>query len=85
MYLKNLLCYRNDLTLLRLSDMNNRFKTMQMDKPIEKLLRIFGDSAYKIQSHIFSYIHGENLTETSKAYNYAMKTVRISIEWYNKN
>ena len=38
-------------------------------------------SAYKIQSHIFSYISGVETTNTAKLYNYAMKSVRISIEW----
>ena len=54
---------------------------MQSGKSREEQIRIFGDSAYKIQSHIFSYITGENVANTSKLYNYAMKSVRISIEW----
>ena len=72
---------RNDLTLLRLSDINRKFKNMQLNKPLNEQFRIFGDSAYKMQSHILSYLSGETITETAKAYNYAMKSVRISIEW----
>lgn len=34
-----------------------------------------------MQSHLFSYLGGSDLVETAKIYNYAMKSVRISIEW----
>ena len=49
---------------------------------------IFGDSAYKLQSHLRSYFKiacYEHLSQEDKAHlkdwNYRMKSVRISIEW----
>jgi hypothetical protein len=44
---------RNDLTLLRNSNINDRIAALQVDSPNQ--LIIFGDSAYKRQSHITSY------------------------------
>ena len=40
-----------------------------------------GDSAYKKKSHITSYHRADELIEDFKAWNNAMKKVRISIEW----
>ena len=42
---------------------------------------IFGDSAYKKDSHITSYHKAAELIPGFKAWNRAMKKVRISIEW----
>jgi len=65
---------RNDLTLLRMSDLNDRLGRLTG-------LYIFGDSAYKTQSNISTYIKKESMPVGWDHWNYAMKTVRISIEW----
>jgi hypothetical protein len=74
---------RNDLTLLRISDINDRLHALHANDPIDYI--IFGDSAYKRRSNITSYVSaaaGEvAIDPLFKAWNKAMKTVRISIEW----
>lgn len=65
---------RNDLYLLRKTDVNNKMRALTS-------LYIFGDSAYKTQSNISSYLSKEALPEVFAKWNYAMKSVRISIEW----
>ena len=70
---------RNDLLLLSRSNLNNRLATIQEDD--EDQFIIFDDSAYLFQSHIRSYhLNIENDIEFRR-WNYAMKKVRISIEW----
>ena len=75
---------RNDLTLLRDSNINGRLAQLQADLlHVEELLHIFGDSAYPELSHLHSYLKNRlDLTaEYQRKYNSAMKKVRISIEW----
>jgi hypothetical protein len=59
---------RNDLRLFRESNINERMRNAGN-------WIVFGDSAYKDHSNCKSYRPGEN------AFNHAMKSVRISIEW----
>lgn len=66
---------RNDLVLLRRSEINERFEALQAGKEFQFI--IFGDSAYKVKSHMTSYIK----LAAFKRWNAAMKHVRISIEW----
>ncbi len=72
---------RNDLELLRLSDINERVAAMQTGGEADHI--IFGDSAYKPRSHIRSYYFaGEQGSPADYwRWNNAMKRVRISIEW----
>lgn len=70
---------RNDLALLRLSNVNNRFRILQILQRIQYI--IFGDSAYIRQSHIMSYFAAADLPNLSRLLNYAIKTTRMSIEW----
>jgi hypothetical protein len=70
---------RNDLTLLRLSRIVDRFQEEQQGNILQYIM--MGDSAYKKKSHITSYHRADELIEDFKAWNNAMKKVRISIEW----
>lgn len=70
---------RNDLTLLRLSDINDTFTILQLESDIDYI--IFGDSAYKRQSHIRSYFSVTEEVPDSALFNRRMKRLRISIEW----
>jgi len=68
---------RNDLTLLRLSNINDRMAELQEGS--EDQFMVFGDSAYKRRSHTTSYY--AELEERLARWNRRMKRVRISIEW----
>jgi hypothetical protein len=70
---------RNDLTLLRESDINSTFARIQLNSPTDYV--IFGDSAYKRQSHLRSYFGPNENVEDSARWNRRMKRLRISIEW----
>ena len=76
---------QNDLALLCESNINNRFSTLQLGELIQYIR--FGDSAYKLRSHITGYAKappGEALqTILFVSWNKACKKVRISIEWNN--
>lgn len=85
---------RNDLSLLRRSNVNDRFRDVQRPNNIDSdefdrlLYMIFGDSAYKPRSHTRSYFPVSkmpHLTDEQRAafkdWNRQMKSVRISIEW----
>ena len=67
---------RNDLELLRLSNINDRMVALTNHI-------IFGDSAYKPRSRVRSYYHAdeENPIANFVRWNAAMKKIRISIEW----
>jgi hypothetical protein len=65
---------RNDLYLLRQSGLNEQMRVLC-------LLYIFGDSAYKVQSNLTSYISEATLKGPFSKWNMAMKSVRIAIEW----
>ena len=70
---------RNDLSLLRESDINNRLAQLQVDEEVQYI--IMGDSAYKKRSHITSYHSQEDNIPGHVMWNRKMKKVRISIEW----
>ena len=80
---------RNDLELLRNSRINEHIGVVQAGDVDH--VKIFGDSAYKVCSHMRSYYQYKLkdlknlLTDdeytTLKDCNYKMKIVRISIEW----
>ena len=70
---------RNDLILLRDSDINDRFARLQLESDDDFIM--FGDSAYKRQSHIRSYFSAaENIVDYEMC-NRRTKRTRISIEW----
>jgi hypothetical protein len=70
---------RNELTLLRKSNINQRMVDEQTGNAEQYV--IMGDSAYKKQSHhLTSYHKGEDLIANARVWNGKMKTVRISIE-----
>jgi hypothetical protein len=69
---------RNDITLLRESNINQRVKIACTGQEYD--FCIFGDSAYKVDTHLRSYITNAT-SEEEKRWNGAMKHVRISIEW----
>ena len=73
----------NDLTLLRLSRINQRFADSQEDKDEDHQYLIFGDSAYIRLSHLETYYSNfpEDQRDFFVQWNKAMKHVRISIEW----
>ena len=69
---------RNDLTLLRESDINDRFARLQIHAPVDFI--IFGDSAYRRRSHCRSYFSVlENVIDSAR-WNRRMKRLRISID-----
>ena len=68
---------RNDLTLLRLSNINERMAELQRGE--EDQYMTFGDSAYKRRSHLTSYY--ADIDDLYRRWNRRMKRVRISIEW----
>lgn len=72
---------RNDLALLRESDINDTFARLQLASNTDYV--IFGDSAYKRQSHIRSYFSAQEEDEegTRMQWNRHVKRLRISIEW----
>jgi hypothetical protein len=70
---------RNDLYLFGLSEINERFRVEQLDE--EKQYVIFGDSAYKVQSHCRSYYKADEGLANHEGCNCALKHVRVSIEW----
>ena len=66
---------RNDLYLLRDSKVNEQLQRLTD-------LYIFGDSAYKVHSNISSYVPAAAVEAAGfEKWNYAMKSVRIAIEW----
>jgi hypothetical protein len=68
-----------DTCLLRMSDINARFAALQVGD-VEQLV-IFGDSAYKLKSHMRSYFKRQEMIDNWIRWNMAIKSVRISIEW----
>ena len=54
---------------------------VQADDDDDEQYLIFGDSAYKTQSHIRSYFKRMEMLPEYKTWNYKMKSVRESIEW----
>ena len=70
---------RNDLTLLRESEINLTFARLQLQSDVDYI--IFGDSAYKRQSHIRSYFSEAEDVAGGQRWNRHMKRLRISIEW----
>jgi hypothetical protein len=74
--------------LLRESKINDRMAELQVGIPAELQIKIFGDSAYKLRSHIRSYyqlVHLKGHVTNAqykyfKHWNHRMKQTRISIE-----
>ena len=69
---------RNDLHLLRQSEINSRLRNLQQGQAIQ--LTIYGDSIYPRLSHLHTSWRHEP-TESQKAENKAYTKVRIAIEW----
>ena len=67
---------KHDLRLLRKSDINRRLADIQAAFPLNQQIRIFGDSAYPMSSHLFTYFDDTNYPNL-KDYNYGLKSVRI--------
>jgi hypothetical protein len=49
--------------------------------PTGEALCIYGDPAYPLRIHLQAPFRDANLTEEMKAYNKAMSSVRVSVEW----
>jgi hypothetical protein len=69
---------RNDLTLYRLSGINERIGRLSANEEYDYC--VFGDSAYGVDTHFRSYIKN-SCTSLQKQWNRSMTSVRISIEW----
>ena len=69
---------RNDLTLLRQSNIVERIKQLQVGASNQYV--IFGDSAYKKMSHLRSYFSVDEFPDFV-IWNQKLKSVRIAIEW----
>ena len=76
---------QNDLYLLRESNILDRWRDTIRELPREDEsipeMKIFGDSAYKYREHLFTYFPRKHNQQCSELLNYALKAVRISIEW----
>jgi hypothetical protein len=77
---------RNDMRLLGLSGIIDKFEEMQLNRDESKgILKFRGDSAYPnirvVQSYLKTTANGPPLTERSKLENSVYKSVRESIEW----
>jgi hypothetical protein len=70
---------RNDLTVLRESKIVYRLQAIQLGHENQYVL--FGNSAYKKQSHLTSYFKDDTQIEEHAEWNKRLKHVRISIEW----
>jgi hypothetical protein len=70
---------RNDLALLRDSDINARMYIAQINEEDQYI--IFGDWAYNEQAHITSYNKGSDPDNEWRKWNNALEKVRVSIEW----
>ena len=70
---------RNDLAVLRDSNINQRMAELQADDDTDYI--IFGDSAYKRMTHIMSYLAAGDNIHNHHLWNRALKKVSISIEW----
>jgi hypothetical protein len=70
---------RNDITLLRSSNINERVKEACVAAVLQYDYYVFGDSAYKVDSHVRSFLISD--TQDNISWNAGMKRVRISIEW----
>ena len=60
---------RNNLVLLRESNINHRVPILQIGEP-DMQLKIFGGSIYPHLSHVYAYRKGQNLTEAQRAFNH---------------
>jgi hypothetical protein len=49
--------------------------------PTGEALCIYGNPAYPLRIHLQAPFHDANLTEEMKAYNKAMSSVCVSVEW----
>ena len=76
---------QNDLYLLRESKILDRWRDTIRELPHQDEstpeFKIFGDSAYKYREHLFTYFSRQHNQQCSDLLNYALKAVRISIEW----
>jgi len=70
---------RNDLTLLRLSNLNGRMASIQEGNPVQCIG--FGDSIYPFRSHLRTYWSADPVPPREARANHGYKSVRISIEW----
>ena len=52
---------RNDLALLRSSNINDRMRELQEDDDEEDQCSLFGDSAYKKMSHLGTYLNDTHI------------------------
>ena len=70
---------RNDLKLLRESQLNQKFEQIQRGKPLQ--LTFYGDCIYPRLSHLHSSWRANDLTAWQKEENKRYTKVRVSIEW----
>ena len=76
---------QNDLYLLGESNILDRWLNIVRELPRQNEnipeMKIFGDSAYKFRQHLFTYFSRQHNQQCSELLNYALKAVRISIQW----
>lgn len=70
---------RHDSYLLRVSELKPRLAAVQ--DPHQPQMKVYGDAAYRLLSHVRRGFKGVNLTEEQRAFNQANSKLRISIEW----
>lgn len=70
---------RHDAYLLRVSEFNPRLAAVQ--DPDGPQMKVYGDAAYPLLSHVRRGFKGSNLTDAQRAFNQANSKMRISIEW----
>ena len=70
---------RHDSFLLGDSMLNDRLQLWQQNEPVQ--YKVYGDSAYPVQSHISRGHKGVALTEAQQRENRDMSAARICVEW----
>ncbi|XP_066918199.1 uncharacterized protein [Clytia hemisphaerica] len=71
---------RHDCALLNASGLLQDLQNFSNDAAGNPLC-IYGDPAYPIRAHLISPFQGAQLNNNQKAFNTAMSTCRISVEW----
>ena len=75
--------HRHDAFMLRASGLQNKLATITKQDGSPYV--IYGDPAYGISRTILAPYRGSRLTPQQQAFNTAMSSVRVSVEWTFEN
>jgi hypothetical protein len=71
---------KHDIAIYRESGIEDKLE-MHAYAPDMIPLQIYGDPAYGLNEHLISHYRGIDLTEEQKAFNKAMASIHIVVEW----